>query len=64
MTRKMFFGIVLAVIASAIMLGVVLPMLMSAKSTMAVTLAITAMSVWFVAVVYYVYFKIIKKESK
>lgn len=64
MTRKMFFGIVFALVALAILFGFLLPMLMSAESTMAVVIALSTIAVVILSPIYHIYFNILKKESK
>lgn len=64
MTRKMFFGIVFVLVALAILFGFLLPMLMSAESTMAVVIALSTIAVAILSPIYHIYFNILKKESK
>ena len=63
MSKRQFFGVVLGVVALAILMGFVLPMLMSAKSGIAVGIAIVIMLTMVVAGLYFVFVREPKKEE-
>jgi hypothetical protein len=62
-TPKQFFAYISLVLFYALMIGLVLPFLLSAKSTIAVFAGICAIIVLVAAPVYYIMF-VNKKESK
>ena len=55
-TKKVFFKTVAAILILALLFGVVLPFLMSAKSTIAVAIALLILIIMAVGGVYYVLF--------
>jgi len=55
-TKKVFFKAVAAILVLALLFGAVLPYLMSAKSTIAVAIALTTLVIMAVGGVYYVLF--------
>ena len=63
MSKKRFFGVVIGVAALAILMGFILPMLMSAKSGIAVGIAVAIMMTMVVAGLYFVFVRETKKEE-
>ena len=68
MSKKMFFGIIAAIIGAVILIGFILPMLISAKSTVEVLVGVALISVSAIGAVYLIATKVgffkSKKEVK